>query len=333
MTRLLPDELSSLARNALLAGGASPLVADATARALIYADLRGLSSHGVSRLPMYVAQLRNGRVDPRAQPVLVADRGAAVLVDGADGLAYPACDLAVATLIARARQYGSAVAGVTRSHHFGAGAAHLHAIGEAGMVGLAFSNSPAAMPAWGGRRALFGTNPIAAVFPRRSKEPLVIDLALSQIARGKIALAARDDKPIPEGWATTRDGRPTTDARAALDGMMLPFGGAKGAMLALIVELLAAALTGANFGYEAGSFLTEEGERSRIGHLFWAIDPGALAGEDAYLSRVETLVEVMLTDDDVRLPGARRERLADTAASEGVDVPDALVAQLRALIG
>jgi (2R)-3-sulfolactate dehydrogenase (NADP+) len=189
------------------------------------------------------------------------------------------------------------------------------------------------MPAWGGRRALFGTNPIAAVFPRRSKEPLVIDLALSQIARGKIALAARDDKPIPEGWATTRDGRPTTDARAALDGMMLPFGGAKGAMLALIVELLAAALTGANFGYEAGSFLTEEGERSRIGHLFWAIDPGALAGEDAYLSRVETLVEVMLTDDDVRLPGARRERLADTAASEGVDVPDALVAQLRALIG
>jgi (2R)-3-sulfolactate dehydrogenase (NADP+) len=122
---------------------------------------------------------------------------------------------------------------------------------------------------------------------------------------------------------------PTTDARAALDGMMLPFGGAKGAMLALVVELLAAALTGANFGYEAGSFLTEEGERSRIGHLFWAIDPGALAGDDTYLSRVEMLIEMMLMDDDVRLPGYRRERIAEASEQEGIDIPDTLIAQLK----
>lgn len=329
MARLSPDSLTALAIDSLRAAGASQATAESTARALIYADLRGLSSHGVSRLPMYCAQLRNGRVDPNAQAAIVSDRGAAVLVDAADGLAYPACDLAVMTLIERARRFGSAVAGVKRSHHFGVGAAHLAALGEAGMVALAFSNSPAAMPAWGGRHALFGTNPIAAVFPRRNGVPLVIDLALSQIARGKIALAARDGKPIPEGWATTRDGQPTTDARAALDGMMLPFGGAKGAMLALIVELLAAALTGANFGYEAGSFLTEEGERSRIGHLFWAIDPGALAGDTAYLSRVEALIEMMLADDDVRLPGSRREQLADAARKEGVDIPDALIGQLK----
>jgi (2R)-3-sulfolactate dehydrogenase (NADP+) len=330
MARLFPDALNVLAVGSLRHAGALPATAESTARALVYADLRGLPSHGVSRLPMYCAQLRNGRVDPAAQSAIVADRGASVLIDAADGLAYPACDLAVSTLIGRARQFGSAVAGVKRSHHFGVGAAHLAALGEAGMVALAFSNSPAAMPAWGGKRALFGTNPIAAVFPRRNGEPLVIDLALSQIARGKIALAARDGKPIPEGWATTRDGLPTTDARAALDGMMLPFGGAKGAMLALIVELLTAALTGANFGYEAGSFLTEEGERSRIGHLFWAIDPGALAGNDAYLSRVEALIEMMLEDDDVRLPGYRREGLARTAYEQGVEIPDALIAQLRA---
>lgn len=329
MARLLPDALNVLAVGSLRHAGALPATADSTARALVYADLRGLSSHGVSRLPMYCAQLRNGRVDPAAQAAIVADRGATVLIDAADGLAYPACDLAVSTLIGRAQQFGSAVAGIKGSHHFGVGAAHLAALGEAGMVALAFSNSPAAMPAWGGKRALFGTNPIAAVFPRRNGDPLVIDLALSQIARGKIAIAARDGKPIPEGWATTRDGLPTTDARAALDGMMLPFGGAKGAMLALIVELLAAALTGANFGYEAGSFLTEEGERSRIGHLFWAIDPGALAGDDAYLSRVEALIEMMLEDDDVRLPGYRRESLARTAEKEGVEIPDALITQLR----
>jgi (2R)-3-sulfolactate dehydrogenase (NADP+) len=332
MARLFPGALTTLAIDVLRRAGVPPAIAEPAARALVYADVRGLSSHGVSRLPMYCAQLRNGRVDPAAQPVIVADRGAAVLIDGADGLAFAACDLATATLAARARQFGSAVAGIRRSHHFGAGAAHLAALGEAGMVALAFSNSPAAMPAWGGRRALFGTNPVAAVFPRRNGAPLVIDLALSQIARGKIAIAARDGKPIPQGWATTADGTPTTDARAALDGMMLPFGGAKGAMLALVVELLAAALTGANFGYEAGSFLTEHGERSRIGHLFWAIDPGALAGDDAYLSRVEALIEMMLTDDEVRLPGYRREQLAQAAHSDGVEIPDALIAQLERLV-
>jgi (2R)-3-sulfolactate dehydrogenase (NADP+) len=331
MTRVLPDELLALATSAVQRAGATQETATATARALVYADSCGLSSHGVARLPMYIAQLRNGRVDPLARPAIVASRNAAVLVDAADGMAFPACALAVETIIERAREHGSAVASVTRSHHFGVGAYHLEAIGVAGMVGLAFSNSPAAMPAWGGRHALFGTNPIAAVFPRRNGAPLMIDLSLSQAARGKIMVAAREGKPIPAGWATARDGTPTTDAKAALDGMMLPFGGAKGAMLALMVELLAAALAGANFGFEAGSFLTEEGERSRIGHLFWAVDPGALAGNDVYLSRVETLVEIMLQDPDVRLPGQRRLGLADAASRDGIEIPDTLFAQLQAL--
>jgi (2R)-3-sulfolactate dehydrogenase (NADP+) len=331
MTHISADDLTALAVRALEHAGARPETALETARALVYADLHGLSSHGVSRLPMYLAQLRNGRVDGQAQPVIVASRPAAVLVDAADGMAYPACALAVATAIERARECGSAVASVTRSHHFGAGAYHLEAIGAARMVGLAFSNSPAAMPAQGGRRPIFGTNPIAAVFPRRSGDPLLIDLSLSQVARGKIALAAREGRPIAEGWATTRDGEPTTDAQAALDGMMLPFGGAKGAMLALIVELLAAALAGANFGYEAGSFLTAEGERSRVGHLFWAIDPAALAGSETYLARVEDLIEVMLFDADVRLPGERRRQLADTARRDGIDIPAALLDELRAI--
>ena len=331
MTRVSSEELKALATSVLRCAQASEAAASATADALVYADLRGLSSHGVARLPMYAAQLRNGRVDPRAQPCIVARRSAAVLIDAADGMAYPACAVAVREVIARAREHGSAVASVTRSHHFGVGAYHLEAVGAAGLVGLAFSNSPAAMPAWGGRRAIFGTNPVAAVFPRRNGEALMIDLSLSQVARGKIMVAAREGKPIPLGWASASDGSPTTDARAALDGMMLPFGGAKGAMLALVVELLAAALAGTNFGFEAGSFLTEEGERSRIGHLFWAIDPAALAGNDAYLSRVDALVDAMLGDADVRLPGARRHELAACAARDGIEIADALLAQLREL--
>ena len=204
---------------------------------------------------------------------------------------------------------------------------------DLGLVGLALSNSPAAMPAWGGKRPLFGTNPIAAVFPRRGGARLVIDLSLSQVARGKLMIAARDNQPIPLGWALDADGNPTTDPKAGLAGSMLPAGGVKGAMLALIVELLACALTGSHFGFETESFFVDEGGPARLGQAFMAIDPGALAGNDAYLERVETLVDVMLEDEHVRLPGDRRRKLRDEALKHGVELPEALMAQLRAMAG
>ena len=244
-------------------------------------------------------------------------------------MAFSACELAVREAMRRAGEYGVSFVAVTNSNHFGVAAHHLRPVAEAGMVGLAFSNSPAAMPAWGGKRALFGTNPIAAVFPRRNAEPIVIDLSLSEVARGKIMVAAQGGKPIPPGWALDKDGKPTTDARAALEGSMLPAGGVKGAMLALTVELLVCALTGANFGYEADSFLTEEGRASKVGQAFLVIDPQALAGREVFLDRVEALVAAMLEDGGVRLPGARR------AANRGkaIAIPDALVAKLRTLAG
>jgi (2R)-3-sulfolactate dehydrogenase (NADP+) len=200
------------------------------------------------------------------------------------------------------------------------------------MVGLGFSNSPAAMPAAGGRHAVFGTNPIAAVFPRRGHDPLLIDLSLSEVARGKVMVAAKRGEPIPLGWALDAQGRPTTDARAALAGSMLPVGAVsstKGATLALIVELLVTALIGANFGFEADSFFVDEGNRPHLGQLFVVVDPGALAGADAYLDRVEVLIAELLKDDEVRLPGARRESLRRRAEAEGIEVPDALLAQWR----
>jgi (2R)-3-sulfolactate dehydrogenase (NADP+) len=329
-TLISAEALHALARHALLSTGATESTAEATAKALVYADARGLSSHGVARLPMYLAQLRNGRVDPHAVPAIVRDKGAAFLVDAADGLAFGACELAISTAIERARHFGTAAASVTRSHHFGAGAYHLEAVGAAGLVGLAFSNAPGSMPVWGGSRPLLGTNPIAAVFPRANASPLMIDLSLSHVARGKIMVAARDGKPIPEGWATDADGQSTTDARAALAGMMLPSGGAKGAMLALMVELLAAALSGAQFGAEAGSFLTADGPRSGIGHLFWLLDPSALAGERVYQERIETLIELMLIDEIVRLPGDRRETIAADSAREGIRINAKLIAELQA---
>ena len=262
---------------------------------------------------------------------IVREKPAACLIDAENGLAFPACALAVDEAIKRARTQGIGFAAVTNSHHFGVAAYHLIAVAEQGMVGLAFSNSPAAMPAWNGSRALFGTNPIAAIFPRSNAAPLTIDLSLSEVARGKVMVAAQQGKPIPLGWALDRAGKPTTDAKAALDGMMLPAGGVKGAMLALVVELLCVSLTGAHFGYEADSFFVDAGNQPRLGQAFLVIDPAALAGADVYHSRVEALIEAMCADADVRLPGERRAQLAQRAVVDGVEIPDALLARLTEL--
>ena len=333
MATISTDDLLALAQRALAASGADAAMAQATARALVYADSQGLASHGVARVPAYAAHLRNGRAVGTAKPRVLRERGGAVLIDAGAGLAYPACAEAVDTAVSRARDHGVAFTGVTNSHHFGAGAYHLEAVAQAGMVGLAFSNSPAAMPAWGGKRALFGTNPIAAVFPRRNGARILIDLSLSEVARGKLMVAAKEGREIPLGWALDADGQPTTDPKAGLAGSMLPMGGVKGAMLALVVELLACALTGAHFGFEADSFLTDEGEQPRVGHAFLVIDPGALAGQSAYLDRVEALVDAMQEDEGVRLPGARREALSEKAAGNGVMIPDVLLQQLHDLAG
>jgi (2R)-3-sulfolactate dehydrogenase (NADP+) len=190
------------------------------------------------------------------------------------------------------------------------------------------------MPAAGGRHAIFGTNPVAAAFPRGGDghDPLLIDLSLSEVARGKLMVAAKKGEPIPLGWALDANGAPTTDPQAGMDGSMLPIGAAtsqKGAMLALVVELLVSALIGANFGFEASTLFVDEGNRPRIGQTFIVIDPGALAGRESFIDRVEVLVREMLADDGVRLPGVRREALRRRAETEGLQVPDSLLEALR----
>ncbi len=331
MPRFSAAELHSLAERALRRAGAGDAMATTTADALVAAELQGLPSHGMSRIAQYTTHLRNGRANGAALPEVARSKGAAVLIDAHQGLAFPACALAVQEAIARASELGVAFAGVTNSHHFGVAAWHLLPVAQAGMVGLAFGNSPAAMPAAGGKRPLFGTNPIAAIFPRRGGAPLVIDLSLSEVARGKLMVAAKEGRSIPLGWALDKEGLPTTDPAAGMAGSMLPMGGAKGAMLALIVELLACALTGAAMGFEADSFFVDAGNAPRIGQAFLVVDPGALAGQAVYFERVETLVTAMLEDAGVRLPGARRDAIAERAQVDGVEIPQALAESLQRL--
>ena len=332
-TRVTVAELERLIACALERSGATPAMAAATARALGAAEMEGLASHGASRVPQYCGHVKIGRASGSAVPVIARDSRAAALVDARQGLAFEACALAAREAVRRALEYGVSYVAVTNSNHFGVAAYHLDAIGEAGLVGIAFGNSPGALPAWGGKRALFGTNPIAATFPRRAADPIVVDLSLSAVARGKIMVAAREGKPIPEGWALDKEGRPTTDAKAALDGVMLPAGGVKGAMLALIVELLVGSLSGAAYGFETDSFFTQEGRPTRIGQALIAIDPAALAGRDVYDERVETLIAAMMQDPDVRLPGDRRRANRERAERMGVDVAADLLATIRDLAG
>jgi (2R)-3-sulfolactate dehydrogenase (NADP+) len=276
--------------------------------------------------------LRNGSADGNARPAAKADFGGAFLVDNADGLPYESCAWAIAEVIARARRNGVAFAGVTNSAHVGVLGIHLREVAQAGMVGIAFTNSPAAIPPWGGKKALFGTNPVAFAFPRRDAEPIIVDLALTTVVRGKIMLAMQKGEKIPEGWALDRDGKPTTDPKEAIErGSLFAIGGAKGAMLALAFELVCAALTGSAIGPEADSFFSEEGNKPRIGQAFLAIDPGALAGRERYFERVETVVMTMLADEGVRLPGSKRFAAVKRAAEQGIEVADDLLGRIEKL--
>ncbi|MDO9384999.1 MAG: Ldh family oxidoreductase [Hyphomicrobiaceae bacterium] len=334
MAQLSMEEARALAERALRKAGAREAMAASTAQALVRAEAQGLASHGLTRVPQYATHLRNGRADGLAVAVVARQKGAALLIDAKHGLAFPACDLAIGNAIATARTLGVCFVGITNSHHCGVLVDHLRAVTDAGMIGLGFANSPSAMPAAGGKHPIFGTNPVAAAFPRRNNAPLMIDLSLSEVARGKVMVAAKEGKPIPLGWALDRDGNPTTDAKAALEGSMLPLGAVsspKGSMLALMVELLVTAVIGAQFGFEASSFFVDEGNVPRLGQAFLVIDPGALAGSDAYYDRIEILIAEMLSDEGVRLAGARRTGLERRADESGLTIPDALKNQLDML--
>jgi (2R)-3-sulfolactate dehydrogenase (NADP+) len=334
MTQLTLAQAHEWVEKVLSHCGAHPGMAAATARALVQAEAQGIASHGLSRVPQYATHLKNGRADGQAVAQVARRKGAALLVDAGQGLAFEACELAVREAVSVAREMGVCFVGVSNSHHCGVLVDHLRPVAQAGYVGLAFANSPSAMPVAGGRHAIMGTNPIAAIFPRQGHDPLMIDLSLSEVARGKLMVAAKEGRSIPQGWALDAQGQPTTDPQAGMAGSMLPVGAAtspKGAMLALVVELLVTAVIGAQFGFEASSFFVDEGNAPRIGQAFLVIDPGALSGSAAYFERIEVLIREMLVDEGVRLAGARRLALERAAAEQGVKIPDALMAQLQAL--
>jgi len=330
--RLSLAQAEDLVAEVLQANGACSAAARSTAVALVAAEADGQAAHGLSRVSSYALQVRSGKVNGAAVPILTRPAPAVVRVDAGLGFAYPAIDLAIETLVPTARSQGIALAAIHHSHHFGQVGAHAERLAAAGLVALVFGNTPKAMAFYGGRAPMLGTNPLAFAAPLPHGEaPLVIDLALSVAARGKIIAAQKANKSIPDSWAVDAQGQPTTDPTAALGGTLAPIGGAKGGALALMVEILGAALTAGAFGWEATSFFEAEGKAPDMGHLFIAIDPGPASG-NGFAARMAVLAEAMRADPAVRLPGSRRLTARAAAAHEGLRISAALHAEIRGLL-
>jgi len=326
------NELHDLATAILVAHNTNEINAHQVADALVAAEADGQAGHGASRIPSYAAQSKSGKVDGHAVPKLVKVAPAALRVDARSGFAYPALNLATEALAELTSETGIAAAVIANSHHSGVAGHHVEPLARRGLIGLSFGNGPQGIAPWGGNRGLFGTNPIAFAAPRRRAEPLVIDMSLSKVARGKVNVAAQKGEPIPEGWAVDADGKPTTDAKAALAGTMLPMGDAKGAQLVLMVEILAAALSASQFGYEASSFFTGEGGAPNVGQFLIAIDPEPLSRKE-FARRMEDLMQAILDQPGTRLPGVRRYELRAEARRNGVAIPAELHKELLALRG
>jgi (2R)-3-sulfolactate dehydrogenase (NADP+) len=325
-------EAESLACRALAACGATAANAASAASALVAAEADGQAGHGLSRVPSYAAQLRAGKLDGRAVPTLTRTRPAAARVDVRGGLAFPALDLAIDALAPMARAEGVAAAGLFSSHHIGQAGRSVERLADRGLVALIVSNTPKAMAFQGGARPMMGTNPLAFAAPMAGRAPLVIDLALSLVARSKVVAAAAAGRPIPADWANDAAGEPTADPVAALAGALTPAGGAKGAALALMVEILCAALAGGRYGWEASSFLDDKGPSPAVGQVLLALDPMAFAGP-GFLARMGELAAAMGGEDGVRLPGDRRLAARARAAAEGVAITPALAGEIGRLAG
>jgi len=326
------EEAHRLVVAALIASNTAPENAAPVADALVAAEIDGQKGHGLSRVPSYAAQAKSGKVDGHATPTVTSAGRAGIRVDAAHGFAFPAFALAHDTLAQTVATTGIAAAAVFRSHHFGQAGYHVEKLAEKGLIGLVFGNSPQAIAPWGGTTPIFGTNPIAFAAPRRAEAPLVIDLSLAKVARGKVMVAKQKGETIPDDWALDADGNPTTDPDAALAGSMLPMGGAKGAALVLMVEILAAALTGAQFGFEASSFFDADGPPPAVGQFLLAIDPAGFSG-GAFADRLEALLAAILAQEGTRIPGTKRLANRAKCAAEGLAVDAALLRTIRQMVG
>ena len=332
--RFSPDALRDFGTQVLKAAGLLPEHAWRVADSLVFAEMRGIASHGLARLAIYVRRLQAGLVNPRPRMRWIVEQQALALLDADNGPGAVGAAAAMEKAVELAGRYGVGACAVRNSNHCGAMAYYVQMAVDRRMVGMAMSNANPTMTPWGGREAVLGTNPISVGVPTPGEVPFVLDMATSAAARGKILLAAKQGRPIPEGWALDRSGRPTRDANAALAGLLLPMAGPKGYGLALWVDILCGALAGSAFGRQIGALYEEFHRPQRVGHFMLAMDVGRLVDRATFERCVgELLAQVKSTPpaegfEEVLVPGEPEARAARRAQREGIELPEEVYEEL-----
>ncbi len=320
--------LTAFAADVLTAEGVPVADAELLADSLVAAELWGHASHGMLRLPWYVTRLRGGAMTRRTHVTTVRDSGAVAVLDGQHGIGQVVAAHATDLAVERARAHGISGVGVRNSGHFGTAAYFTRRAAEAGCVAILATNASPAMAAWGGRTKSIGTNPWSIAAPAGRHGVVVMDLANTAVARGKVYLAAERGEPIPEGWAATAEGTPTTDPAEAIEGLILPMAGAKGYVIAFMMDVLAGVLTGGAFG-DAVAGPYDPSRRSGAGHLMIAIDVASMAEPSCFASRMEALVdqvrrgELATWAQEILGPGQLEDRSRRTLSADGIPVAPA----------
>ena len=314
-------EIQQLVSDCLMANGCNAENAAALGRTIASAERDGSASHGLFRMPGYIASLRSGKVNGSAQPTVARISPAVVKVDGDHGYAPLALEKGREALIEAARENGIAAMALVNVHHFASLWIEVEPIAEAGLVAMAFTTyKPAVVPA-GAKEPLFGTNPMCFGWPRGDKPPLVFDQASASMARGEVMIAARDGHAVPMGTGVDADGNQTTDAQKIIDGgALLPFGGHKGSTIAMMIELLVAGLTGMDFSYEAQKNDNNDGGPPNGGEFMLAIDPNRFGDAEGWLNHSEEFLERLAGMQGAHIPGNRRYANRAKSAAEGITV-------------
>jgi LDH2 family malate/lactate/ureidoglycolate dehydrogenase len=325
-----------LVRSLLLAHNMPEDAAATVARCLVSADLRGVDTHGIARLPGYLDRLRRGLINPR--PSLVPKRvtPVAAALDGEDGFGFVVGMRAIQEAMAMAREFGLGLVSVRRSTHFGMAASYVLPALEQGFIALVFSNASPAMPPWGGKDGLLGTNPFAAGAPGGQLGPFLLDMSPAVAARGKIRRAERRGETIPLGYALDAEGRPTTDPTAALGGVVLPIGGHKGSGLSMLMDILGGVMSGAGFAGSVADQYKVYDRPQDVGHFFLTIRAGLFVPEADYKARMDTLIERVRACpkadgfSEILIPGEPETRKEAELRRTGIPYSSGEVATLQA---
>jgi len=325
------EAIHDLAKKTLMRFGADDYNAAAVANTITMAERDGCLSHGLFRLPGYVATLKSGKVNGEAKPTVKSLAPAVVQVDGHNCFAPHALQAGRAALIEATKTCGIAVMPMIRVHHFAALWPDLEEICDNGLAAFSCVNyKPSVIPA-GGKKALYGTNPIAFGWPRPGKSPMIFDMATSVMARGEVGIAAREGHELSEGVGVDADGNPTTDPNEILKGALLAFGGYKGSSISMMVELLSAAMIGESFSFEAAERDVADGGPPQGGQFVFAINPSLVRGNDDWADHAEGFFDKIYEQDGTRLPGDRRYQNRAKHDKEGVEVSPIILEKIAAL--